>query len=88
MAVSCPCTPQPRSTLLLLVSALMGGLRPVRRLYSHALGSRYRFLSYGDANLMLPPAASLLPAREVAARGGLGAVVRMEGRGAKALGLE
>lgn len=43
---------QPRSTLLLLVSAFVGGdWRPI---YDHALSDpRYRFLSYGDACLLL-----------------------------------
>lgn len=42
---------QPRSTLLLLVSALIG--TDWRRLYDHALAdSGYRFLSYGDACLL------------------------------------
>lgn len=40
---------QPQSTLLLLVSAFIG--EEWRELYSHALGSGYRFLSYGDACL-------------------------------------
>ncbi|MDE6437901.1 MAG: S-adenosylmethionine:tRNA ribosyltransferase-isomerase, partial [Muribaculaceae bacterium] len=38
---------QPRSTLLLLVSAFIGDTW--RTLYDHALGAGYRFLSYGDA---------------------------------------
>ena len=38
---------QPRSTLLLLVSAFIGDTW--RTLYEHALGAGYRFLSYGDA---------------------------------------
>lgn len=38
---------QPRSTLLLLVSALIG--ESWRDAYNHALKSDYRFLSYGDA---------------------------------------
>lgn len=42
---------QPRSTLLLLVSALMGD--DWRRVYDHALENGYRFLSYGDACLFL-----------------------------------
>ncbi|MDE6415912.1 MAG: S-adenosylmethionine:tRNA ribosyltransferase-isomerase [Duncaniella sp.] len=42
---------QPRSTLLLLVSALIGD--SWRDVYSHALASDYRFLSYGDACLFL-----------------------------------
>lgn len=42
---------QPRSTLLLLVSALTGGdWRPV---YDYALANSFRFLSYGDACLLL-----------------------------------
>lgn len=63
---------QPRSTLLLLVGALLGGVPTVHRVYRHALRSaaRYRFLSFGDSNLMIPPAATLLPVR----RQGLGAV--------------
>lgn len=55
---------QPRSTLLLLVGALMGGLGPVHRIYRHALSkSGYRFLSFGDSNLTIPPARTLLPVR-------------------------
>ncbi len=42
---------QPRSTLLLLVSAFMGD--DWRRVYEHALSGDYRFLSYGDACLFL-----------------------------------
>ena len=38
----------PRSTLLMLVSALAGH-EHVRALYRHAVESRYRFFSYGDA---------------------------------------
>jgi S-adenosylmethionine:tRNA ribosyltransferase-isomerase len=38
----------PRSTLLMLVSALAGHDH-VRALYRHAVESRYRFFSYGDA---------------------------------------
>ncbi len=65
---------QPRSTLLLLVSALMGGLGPVHRIYRHALrqGSGFRFLSFGDSNLMIPPARSLLPVRPGRGDGGGG----------------
>lgn len=37
---------QPRSTLLLLVSAFIG--QDWKRIYSHALENNYRFLSYGD----------------------------------------
>ena len=42
---------QPKSTLLLLVSAKIGP--DWRRLYDHALAVPYRFLSYGDACLLL-----------------------------------
>jgi S-adenosylmethionine:tRNA ribosyltransferase-isomerase len=43
----------PRSTLFMLVSALMG-LDRMRSLYAHAIRRRYRFYSYGDASLLLP----------------------------------
>ncbi len=43
----------PKSTLLMLVSALMGADR-VRRIYDHAVTQRYRFFSYGDASLLIP----------------------------------
>ncbi|MDG2340042.1 MAG: tRNA preQ1(34) S-adenosylmethionine ribosyltransferase-isomerase QueA [Paracoccaceae bacterium] len=43
----------PQSTLLMLVSALMGQDR-VREIYDHALKNRYRFFSYGDASLLIP----------------------------------
>lgn len=42
---------QPQSTLLLLVSALIGP--DWRAVYDHALANGYRFLSYGDACLFL-----------------------------------
>lgn len=38
----------PKSTLLMLVSAFMG-YAPMRAAYAHAVASRYRFFSYGDA---------------------------------------
>ncbi len=41
----------PRSTLLMLVSAFAGHAR-MRALYRHAVESRYRFFSYGDAMLL------------------------------------
>ena len=43
----------PKSTLLMLVSALMGQDR-IRRVYAHAIDHGYRFFSYGDASLLLP----------------------------------
>lgn len=42
----------PKSTLLLLVSAF-AGKELVARAYRHAIDSRYRFFSYGDAMLIL-----------------------------------
>lgn len=41
----------PRSTLLMLVSAF-GGQALLRQAYAHAVASRYRFFSYGDAMLI------------------------------------
>ena len=43
----------PRSTLLMLVSALMGRERMLEA-YAHAVREGYRFFSYGDASLLLP----------------------------------
>jgi S-adenosylmethionine:tRNA ribosyltransferase-isomerase len=43
----------PRSTLFMLVSALMG-LETMQAAYAHAIGAGYRFYSYGDASLLLP----------------------------------
>jgi S-adenosylmethionine:tRNA ribosyltransferase-isomerase len=43
----------PKSTLLMLVSALMGQ-KTIRDIYRHAVESGYRFFSYGDASLLLP----------------------------------
>ncbi|MEZ5731345.1 MAG: tRNA preQ1(34) S-adenosylmethionine ribosyltransferase-isomerase QueA [Paracoccaceae bacterium] len=43
----------PKSTLLMLVSALMGKDR-IDRIYAHAIANGYRFFSYGDASLLLP----------------------------------
>ena len=43
----------PRSTLFMLVSALMG-LDTMRAAYAHAIADGYRFYSYGDASLLLP----------------------------------
>src|SRR6056297_846242 len=43
----------PKSTLMMLVSALMGQDR-IRQIYDHAVDTRYRFFSYGDASLLIP----------------------------------
>ena len=43
----------PKSTLMMLVSALMGQAR-MREVYDHATAERYRFFSYGDSSLLLP----------------------------------
>jgi S-adenosylmethionine:tRNA ribosyltransferase-isomerase len=43
----------PRSTLMMLVAALMGRAR-IGRIYDHALAGDYRFFSYGDASLLVP----------------------------------
>ncbi|HWC57299.1 MAG TPA: tRNA preQ1(34) S-adenosylmethionine ribosyltransferase-isomerase QueA [Sphingomicrobium sp.] len=43
----------PRSTLFMLVSALMG-LDVMKSAYAHAIEAGYRFYSYGDASLLLP----------------------------------
>ncbi len=43
----------PRSTLFMLVSALMG-LELMKAAYAHAIENGYRFYSYGDASLLIP----------------------------------
>ncbi len=43
----------PRSTLFMLVSALMGR-EAMQAAYAHAIAHDYRFYSYGDASLLLP----------------------------------
>ena len=43
---------QPKSTLLLLVSAFVDG--HWREIYDYALANNFRFLSYGDSSLLLP----------------------------------
>lgn len=43
----------PKSTLMMLVSALMGRDRMMAA-YSHAIANEYRFYSYGDSSLLLP----------------------------------
>ena len=43
----------PKSTLLMLVSALMGSEK-IKEIYAHAVSDSYRFFSYGDASLLIP----------------------------------
>ena len=43
---------QPKSTLLLLVSAFVGG--DWKKVYDYALTHNFRFLSYGDSSLLMP----------------------------------
>jgi S-adenosylmethionine:tRNA ribosyltransferase-isomerase len=43
----------PKSTLMMLVSALMGETR-IRAIYQHAIAQGYRFFSYGDSSLLIP----------------------------------
>jgi S-adenosylmethionine:tRNA ribosyltransferase-isomerase len=43
----------PKSTLMMLVSALMG-TQSVKDIYAHAIANEYRFFSYGDASLLIP----------------------------------
>ena len=47
----------PKSTLFMLVSALMG-LEVMQAAYAHAIAEHYRFYSYGDSSLLLPERAS------------------------------
>lgn len=46
----------PKSTLMMLVAAMMGRER-ILSAYGHALHHGYRFYSYGDASLLLPKSA-------------------------------
>lgn len=48
----------PKSTLVMLVAALMGKTR-IKAIYDHAIQTGYRFFSYGDSSLLIPerPAA-------------------------------
>jgi S-adenosylmethionine:tRNA ribosyltransferase-isomerase len=43
----------PKSTLMMLVSALMGETR-IKAIYNHAIHQGYRFFSYGDSSLLIP----------------------------------
>ncbi|MEM9319909.1 MAG: tRNA preQ1(34) S-adenosylmethionine ribosyltransferase-isomerase QueA [Pseudomonadota bacterium] len=46
----------PKSTLMMLVAAVMGTER-IHEIYSHAIAREYRFFSYGDASLLIPSQA-------------------------------
>lgn len=50
----------PKSTLMMLVSALMGPER-IKRIYGHAVAENYRFFSYGDASLLIPAPPTTAP---------------------------
>ena len=43
----------PKSTLMMLVSALVG-TQQIKDIYAHAINQNYRFFSYGDSSLLLP----------------------------------
>ena len=43
---------QPKSTLILLISALIGD--KWKQVYKAAMENEYRFLSFGDSSLLLP----------------------------------
>ena len=43
----------PKSTLVMLVAALMGETR-IKAIYEHAIRTGYRFFSYGDSSLLMP----------------------------------
>ena len=43
----------PKSTLFMLVSALMGR-EQMQAAYAHAIAQEYRFYSYGDSSLLIP----------------------------------
>ncbi len=47
----------PKSTLLMLVSALMGK-DVIDAVYAHAIAGEYRFFSYGDSSLLIPDSAA------------------------------
>lgn len=43
----------PKSTLLMLVAAVMGSVDEMQRIYAHATAQHYRFYSFGDAMLIV-----------------------------------
>jgi S-adenosylmethionine:tRNA ribosyltransferase-isomerase len=52
----------PESTLLMLCAAFVG-TDTLKKAYAHAVASRYRFFSYGDAMFLTPAPAALEPER-------------------------
>jgi len=50
----------PKSTLFMLVSALMG-LERMQAGYAHAIENGYRFYSYGDGSLLIPTRSGITP---------------------------
>ncbi|MCF8486735.1 MAG: tRNA preQ1(34) S-adenosylmethionine ribosyltransferase-isomerase QueA [Rhodobacteraceae bacterium] len=50
----------PKSTLMMLVSALMGK-DVIDRIYAHAINTGYRFFSYGDSSLLIPDKGRMTP---------------------------
>jgi S-adenosylmethionine:tRNA ribosyltransferase-isomerase len=59
----------PKSTLFMLVSALMG-LERMQAAYAHAIAQEYRFYSYGDSSLLLPSRLREGPGEGQSANGG------------------
>ena len=47
----------PKSTLMMLVSALMG-TEQIKTIYTHAIENEYRFFSYGDSSILFPVSAA------------------------------
>jgi S-adenosylmethionine:tRNA ribosyltransferase-isomerase len=43
----------PKSTLLMLVAALIGSVDELHRIYRHAIENKYRFYSFGDAMIII-----------------------------------
>jgi S-adenosylmethionine:tRNA ribosyltransferase-isomerase len=43
----------PKSTLIMLVAAMVGSADETSRIYAHAIKNRYRFYSFGDAMLII-----------------------------------
>jgi S-adenosylmethionine:tRNA ribosyltransferase-isomerase len=63
----------PKSTLFMLVSALIGRDRMLEA-YAHAIATGYRFYSYGDASLLLPDSPGCGAAMTAERRGSVSGV--------------